>query len=96
MTPDLLQALGAARAEKRPAVLATRLPDGAQRLLPDPAAPPALAAAAEAALAADASRTVTVGDETWFLQVHNPKPRLVIVGAVHIAQALVPMAAALG
>jgi xanthine dehydrogenase accessory factor len=96
MTPDLLQALAAARDADRPAVLATRLPDGLQMLLPDPAAPPALAHAARQALAADASGTVAVGDESWFLHVHNPVLRVMVVGAVHIAQALVPMAAFLG
>ena len=40
MTPDILAALDLAKRELRPIVLATRLPDGAQRLLPDPAAPP--------------------------------------------------------
>ena len=43
---------------------------------------------ASAALVADRSRFA--GD--WFLGVHNPPLRLVVVGAVHIAQALVPMA----
>ena len=36
MTPQVLAALEAARAAKRPVVLATRLPDGAQKLLPHP------------------------------------------------------------
>jgi xanthine dehydrogenase accessory factor len=39
---------------------------------------------------------VTLGDEVWFLQAYNPPVRLVVVGAVHIAQALVPLAAQLG
>lgn len=44
--------------------------------------------AVEAALVSD--RSGFSGD--WFLGVHNPPLRLAIVGAVHIAQALVPMA----
>jgi xanthine dehydrogenase accessory factor len=96
MTPDLLVALTAARAAKRPVVVATRLPDGAQCLLPSPDAPPELAAAAARALAADQTGTVKLADGSWFLHVHNPPLRLVVVGAVHIAQALVPMAAQLG
>ena len=96
MTPETLAALQRARAEKRPMVLATRLADGAQRLLPDPAAPAALAEAAAAGLAADESRTVEIDGTAWFLHAHNPPLRLVVVGAVHIAQALVPMAAAMG
>lgn len=96
MTPDLLAALREARAARRPVVLATRMPDGAQFLLPDPAAPAPLAAAAAAALDRDATGMVEAGGESWFLQVHNTPLRLVVVGAVHIAQALVPMAAGLG
>ena len=34
--------------------------------------------------------------QSWFLHAYNPPLRLVIVGAVHIAQALVPLAARLG
>ncbi len=97
MTPALLLALTEAKAGKRPVALATLLPGGEQRLLPDPAAPSAWNEAAAAALADDESRTVDLGDGSQlFLQVHNPPPRLVIVGAVHIAQALVPFAVPLG
>lgn len=32
----------------------------------------------------------------WFIAIHNPALRMVVVGAVHIAQALVPMARACG
>lgn len=104
MTPDLLARLQQAREQGRPVALATRLPDGAQRLIfpgdtrasPGETSSPELAAAAEQALRDDASRTVAAGGETWFLHVHNPRLRLVVVGAVHIAQALVPMAAQLG
>lgn len=96
MMPQTLAALTAARAEKRPVVLATRLPDGMQRLLPQPEAAPALNEAACAALAADSSDTVEIGGERWFLHAFNPPPRLAVVGAVHIAQALAPIAAGLG
>jgi len=96
MTPELIAAIERAKAEKRPVVLATRLADGTQLLLPDPAAAPALAEAARAALRDDESRTVHLPDGDWFLHVYNPPVRLVVVGAVHIAQALVPMAALLG
>ncbi len=94
MTPALLAALQDARAAKRPVVLATSLPDGVQVLLPDPAYPELTEAAARA-LAAERSTTETVGDTTWFLHAYNPPARIVIVGAVHIAQALVPLAAQL-
>lgn len=96
MTPELLARLQDARAAKRPVALLTRLPDGAQLLFPDDPAAPALAEAAEAAIADDAARNVAVGNETWFIHPHNPPLRLIVVGAVHIAQALVPMALPLG
>lgn len=96
MTPDLLAALTAARDAKRPVVVATRLPSGEQMLLPGASAPADLAEAAARALDRDESGTVTLGNENWFLHAYNPPLRLIVVGAVHIAQALVPMAAHLG
>lgn len=101
MTPTLFQALQAARKAKRPVLLATRLPDGAQALLgPDGAhganLPDSVVAAARAALADDVARMVEVDGARWFLHPHNPPLRLVVVGAVHIAQALAPMAPPLG
>ena len=91
MTPALLAAIQAAREAKRAFAVGTRLPDGEQVLLPDPDYPD-LAEPVRQALAAEKSGTVTVGNATWFLQAHNPPARIVIVGAVHIAQALVPLA----
>ncbi len=91
-----LDAWQAARAAKRPVVLATRLSDGAQHLLPDEALPGALAEAAQAALDADKPRSLALDGEDWFLQPANPPLRLVIVGAVHVGQALAPLAASLG
>lgn len=96
MTPDLLARLNAARAAKRPVALLTRLPDGAQLLFPEDKLPEALAAEAAAALRADRARNATLEAENWFIHPHNPPLRLIVIGAVHIAQALVPMAATLG
>ena len=96
MTPEILAALEQAKANKRPIVLATRLPDGAQRLLPDPTAPAELSAAAETALRDDQSGTHKVENTDWFLHAYNPPLRLIVVGAVHIAQALVPFATQCG
>ena len=95
MKAALLQAVQEARAAGRPVVVATRLPDGEQILLPD-ASQPALNHAARQALLAEKSVTHEVDGATWFLHAHNPPARIVIVGAVHIAQALVPLAAQLG
>jgi xanthine dehydrogenase accessory factor len=96
VTPDTLAALAEARAARQPVALATRTSDGAQWLLPAPDAPAELAAAAAEALAKDETGTVKLSDGEWFLHIHNPPPRLIVVGAVHIAQALVPMAALVG
>jgi len=96
VTPDILAAITRAREEKRPIVLATRLSDGAQHLLPDPGQDKALNEAAEAALRDDKSATIQSDGTAWFLQAHNPPLRLIVVGAVHIAQALVPFASGCG
>ena len=97
MTPATLAALTEARASGRAVVLASRLADGVQMLLPSGDAPVELAAAAAKALDRDESRTVTLADGgTWFLHAYNPALRLVVVGAVHIAQALAPMTQPLG
>lgn len=96
MTPALLARLQAARAALQPVVVATELSTGLQFLLPEDAAPAGLAEPAARALQQDRNATVEVQGTTWFLHAHNPPLRLVVVGAVHIAQALVPMAAGLG
>ncbi len=96
MTPEILAALEQAKREKRPIVLATALPGGEQMLLPNPAAPIELNEAAARKLADDQSGTVRIGNQDWFLHAHNPPLRLIVVGAVHIAQALVPFASACG
>ena len=96
MTPEILAALEQAKAAKRPVVLATRLPSGEQYLLPDPAHSAELNDAAAKALQSDESGTVKIGDADWFLHAHNPPLRLIVVGAVHIAQALAPFATPCG
>ncbi|BDG06157.1 XdhC family protein [Anaeromyxobacter oryzae] len=96
MTRDLLRAVVAELAAHRAVVLATDLERGDVRLVrPFEAAAdgdPALRDAARAAALDDASRQVEVGGRRVFLRVYNPPVRLVIVGAVHVAQALAPMA----
>jgi xanthine dehydrogenase accessory factor len=48
------------------------------------------------AIAQDESGRLAEPCDDIFVQVFNPPPRLVVVGAVHIAQALAPMAALAG
>jgi xanthine dehydrogenase accessory factor len=92
----LLERLRAAQDAKQPVAVLTRLTDGAQLLHPLDEVAPELAEQAEGALRGDAARNATIGDATWFIHPHNPPLRLIVVGAVHIAQALVPMALPLG
>ena len=96
MTPDILAALSAAKQRKRPVVVATKLPSGEQRLLPNPSAPDALNEVARQVLISDVSGTHKIDGVDWFMHAHNPPLRLVIVGAVHIAQALVQFSSACG
>jgi xanthine dehydrogenase accessory factor len=97
---EILDALLDARAAKRPVALLTWLGDGGQRLVAPGSLPPdldtALADAVAAALRADRCVTVQGADGEVFVQVFNPALRLVAVGAVHITQALVPLAVQLG
>lgn len=76
---------------QRPVVLATDLASGEQRLLE-----PGASEAAREALRGDACRTVEEDGRRWFLQPWNPPLRMLIVGAVHIAQPLAAMAALAG
>jgi xanthine dehydrogenase accessory factor len=55
-----------------------------------------LAPAIAEAFRSDKSTPVTTGSAELFINVFNPPTRLIIVGAVHIAQQLVSMAQALG
>ncbi len=96
MTPDTLSALLARKKGKQPTVLATRMPDGLTMLYPGEGLGRPLAQASANALAAGRSQKAEIEGETWFLDVHLPPSRLVLVGAVHIAQSLAPMAASFG
>ena len=97
MKSTTLRGVLAAKAEARAIAVATRLSDGDERLINlDAPADDALFAAAITAAARDQSAPVEVEGETWFINVFNPPIRLAIVGAVHIAQPLSGMAAALG
>ncbi len=96
MTPEILAALTEARESKRPVVLATRLADGFQQLLSGTVDGDAIHTAAARALDRDESGTVMIDGGEWFLHAYAPPIRFVVVGAVHIAQSLVPMAAQLG
>ena len=79
-----------------PSALITRLADGETKLLGDGDLSGMLADAAKAALRDDRSRKVEGEDGDYFVEVVAPARRMIVVGAVHIAQTLVPMAAMCG
>ena len=90
----LLRKVRDAQEEGRDVLLATRLHDG-RRVLAD-GADAVPAAEIRAALRSAESRVVETSDGPVFLRPYAQPPHLVVVGAVHIAQALVPMATAAG
>lgn len=96
MQRDLLDRLLEARKKKLPAAHLRWLDLGREELVVGEAADRALDAAAVAAvrdsLHFDRGITVDTIDGKLFVQPFNPPLRLIVVGAVHIAQALVPMA----
>ena len=83
---ETIEALAADRAARVPVIYAVNPTTWDRRLITE--APDPLSEAAQARFHSDKSGFE--GD--WFLGVHNPPLRMVIVGAVHIAQPLVQMA----
>jgi xanthine dehydrogenase accessory factor len=108
MKREILERLLAERVAQRTVVLATDMASGEQRLLhpfgsfesagpgEDGAVEPALRAAAHAAVVNDESSICEIEGKEVFLQVYSPPRRLIVIGAVHIAQALCPMATLAG
>jgi len=101
MKVETVTALKEARRNRRAVVLATRLSDAAETLVYADSADGVLAgdaaviSAARRAMEVGRSETVEVGGQKIFLNVHVPPARLIIVGAVHIAQSLATAAAML-
>lgn len=93
MDPYHLKKLNAERRARRAAVLVTDLGDGRDRLVCEgDAVAGELGVAIAAAFRTGASRVVEAEGRSFFLNAHLPQPRLVVIGAVHISQALAPMA----
>ena len=97
MKLETLTELNAERAARRPVVLITDTANGEQRLVKaaDVASDPLQAELARQ-LRMGKSGMIEVSGKKLFLNVYAPTARLVIVGAVHISQALVPIARSLG
>ena len=93
----LLEALNAARANRKAVLLETGFESGAQRLIreAEPQDGPLAAVYAECFRSGKAVRAETENGPV-FIAAYLPPPRLIITGAVHISQALAPMAAIAG
>lgn len=83
---DVLADLVERRARAEPVAYVTDLQAGAPRLAGRAAFPDRFRL----------DRSGVEDDEQTFVAIHNPPLRMIVVGAVHIAQALVPMARACG
>ena len=97
MRLDILQSLNAERAARRAAVVITDVSTGAQRIVhaAQIAADP-LRDRLEARLRSGKSGMEETPEGRVFLTVYVPPPRLIVTGAVHISQALAPIAQQIG
>jgi xanthine dehydrogenase accessory factor len=98
---ETLERLIAARAAKRKAALLRWLGSEREALVVDGEvvlgqAPAAILDAVEDAFRRDKGTTLQTDAGPVFIQVFNPPLRLMVIGAVHIAQALVPIASIAG
>ncbi|MBX3567617.1 MAG: XdhC family protein [Rhizobiaceae bacterium] len=92
-----LKALNAERRQRRAAILLTELTSGTDRIIrEEDAVAGELGEAVRKAFRTGISSVVAADGIGYFLTVALPKPRLVVIGAVHISQALAPLARVAG
>jgi xanthine dehydrogenase accessory factor len=93
---ETLNQVNAERAARRPVIVVTDVGNGEQRLVKaaDIAADPLRADLAKQ-LRMGKSGMIEAGGKQLFLNVYAPTAKLVIIGAVHISQALAPLARSL-
>jgi len=97
MDRRLLDQMNAERRARRAVIRLTDLAGGTDRLVREgEAVEGALAEAVAAAFRRGTSKIEEADGRQYFLNVHVPPPRIVVIGAVHISQALAPMAALAG
>lgn len=97
MRLDILASLNTERAARRAAIVVSNIGTGAQRFVKarDVGGDP-LADLLRERLRSGKSGMAESPEGQVFLTVHVPPPRLIAIGAVHISQALAPMAKLLG
>lgn len=97
MDPHNLRKLTADRHARRAVVHLTDLADGRDRVVREgDAVAGALGEAIAAAFRSGRSGVVEVDGRSFFLNVHLPPARIVVIGAVHISQALAALAKVAG
>lgn len=100
MHGDIFSKLQTARRSKTPVTLVDGLDGKTQALVfqdsVDGDLPEAVVQEARERLRDNKSGVAELSGARWFFDCHNPPLRLIIVGAVHISQTLVPMAAIAG
>jgi xanthine dehydrogenase accessory factor len=92
MKLDLLQRLNAARQKRQAAILVTDLATGHLRLVIEHEGYDGDPLADELRRRFASGASGTIAEANTLLTVHLPSPRLIVIGAVHISQALAPMA----
>lgn len=93
MDPAHLKALNAARGRRCAAILVTDLTgDGDRLVLEGEDVSGALGEAVAQHFLSGKAGSVEINDRHYFLNVYLPPPRIIVIGAVHISQALAPMA----
>ncbi len=100
MNRDILKEILDARRDNKAAVLLRWLDEGRQQLVvqgdDDESLAEPVGAAVQEALRRDRGLSLDTDEGVVFVQPFNPPLRLIVVGAVHIAQTLVPMASLCG
>lgn len=98
MRSQTLDRLATLSHDKQATARVVRISDGRETLVrPDRVegdldAPSDVIAAAREALKHDRSGMTAHGNERYFIHVHNPPRRMIIIGAVHISKPLITMA----
>jgi len=97
MQLEALAKLNAARRDRKAAIVVTDLSaDKVEVILEGDAVPDPLGEEVAKAFRSGKAGTVELQGRSFFLNVHLPPPRIVVIGAVHISQALARLAPVAG